>query len=169
MTYIVSSRKGSYEIRESSNTDKGPRSRTLVSFRELTDEVIEKARKKAVKPASAEELRRAARRAGAPVAREPVEQAARELIAELARGNRLDPTLRQILLEMLQKGYREDAAASPAGEAARAVALWMAATPADRGRALFDLLLLADALPSGGRRDKPLTFPRLNSTGGSDG
>ena len=98
MAYIVSSRKrkGTYEIRESSNTDKGPRSRTLVSFRELTDEVIEKAQEKAVKPASAEELRRAARRAGAPVARERVEQAARELIAELARGNRLDPTLRQI-------------------------------------------------------------------------
>ena len=100
--------------------------------------------------------------------REPVEQAARELIAELARGNRLDPTLRQILLEMLQKGYREDAAASPAGEAARAVALWIAATPEERGRALFDLLLLADALPKGGRRDKPLCFPRFDSTGGSD-
>ncbi|HMC51095.1 MAG TPA: hypothetical protein VKH20_10665 [Solirubrobacterales bacterium] len=171
MAYIVSSRKrkGTYEIRESSNTDKGPRSRTLVSFRELTDEVIEKAQEKAVKPASAEELRRAARRAGAPVARERVEQAARELIAELARGNRLDPTLRQILLEMLQRGYREDAATSPVGEAARSVALWMAATPADRGRALFDLLLLADALPSGSRRDKPLTFPRLDSTGGGDG
>jgi hypothetical protein len=168
MAFVVPSRKGSYEIRESSNTDKGPRSRTLVSFRELTDEVIQKARERASRPPSGEELRRAARRAGAPVAREPVEQAARELIAELARGNRLDSTLRQILLEMLQKGYREDAAASPAGEAARAVALWMAATPVDRGRALFDLLLLADALPSRGRRDKPLTFPRLNSTGGSD-
>lgn len=165
MAFVVPTRKGSYEIRESSNTNKGPRSQTLVSFRELTDEVIEKARKKAVKPPSAEELRRAARRAGAPVAREPVEQAARELIAELVRGNRLDPTLRQILLEMLQRGYREDANASPAGEAARAVALWMAATPDERGRALFDLLLLADALPSGGRRGKPLLFPRLDSTG----
>lgn len=169
MAFIVPTRKDSYEIRESSKTDKGPRSRTLVSFRELTDEVIEKAREKAIKPPSAEQLRRAARRVGAPVAREPAEQAARELIAELARGSRLDPTLRQILLEMLQRGYREDAAASPAGEAARAVALWMAATPAERGRALFDLLLLADALPSGGRRDKPLRFPRLNSTSGSNG
>ncbi len=168
MAFIVPGRKGSYEIRESSNTDKGPRSRTLVSFRELTDEVIEKAREKAVKPLSGEELRRGARRAGAPVAREPVEQAARELIAELARGNRLDPALRQILLEMLQKGYREDTAASPAGEAARAVALWMAATPEERGRALFDLLLLADALPTGGRRGKSLRFPRLDSTGGSN-
>jgi hypothetical protein len=168
MAFVVPTRKDSYEIRESRNTDKGPRSRTLASFRELTDEVIEKARAKAAKPPSAEELRRAARRAGAPVAREPIEQAARELITELARGNRLDPTLRQILLEMLQKGYREDVATSPEGEAARAMALWMAATPDERGRALFDLLLLADALPSGGRRGKPLRFPRLDSTGGSN-
>lgn len=168
MAFVVPTRRGSYEIRESRNTDKGPRSQTLVSFRELTDDVIEKARGKAAKPPTAEELRRAARRAGAPVAREPVEQSARELIAELARGKRLDPTLRQILLEMLQKGYREDAAASPKNEAARAMALWMAATPDERGRALFDLLLLADALPSGGRRGKPLRFPRLDSTGGSD-
>lgn len=169
MAFVVPTRKGSYEIRESSNTDKGPRSQTLVSFRELTDEVIEKAREKAFKPPDPEELRRAARRAGAPVARKPIEQAARELIAELARGNRLDPTLREILLEMLQRGYREDGNVSPRGEAARAVALWMAATPDERGRALFDLLLLADALPSGGRRGKPLRFPRLDSTGGNKG
>lgn len=125
--------------------------------------MIEKAREKAAKPPSAEELRRAARRAGAPVARPSIEQAARELIAELAKGNRLDPTLRQILVEMLERGHREGAQPSPANEAARSVAMWMAATPEDRGRALFDLLLLADALPSGGRKDKPLRFPRLDS------
>ena len=46
MAFVVPTSKGSYEIRESSNTAKGPRSRTLVSFRELTDEVIEKAQEK---------------------------------------------------------------------------------------------------------------------------
>lgn len=166
MSFIVPTRKGGYEIRESRSTDKGPRSRTLVSFRELTDQVIEKARGKAVKPLSAEELRLAARRAGAPVAREPIEQAARELIAELAKGKRLDPTLRQIALEMLQRGYHEDSNPSPSNEAARGVTLWMAATPKERGRALFELLLLADALPSKGRLGKPLRFPRLDSTRG---
>jgi hypothetical protein len=40
----------------------------------------------------------------------------------------------------------------------------MAATPEERGKTLVDLLLLADALPSGGRRGKPLRFPRLDST-----
>jgi hypothetical protein len=165
MAFVVPTRKGSYEIRESHSSPRGPRSRTLAGFRELTDETIEKARARATDPPSAEELRRAARRAGAPVARPPIEQAARELIAELAKGKRLDPTLRQIVVEMLERGYREDAEPSPANEAARAVAIWMAATPEERGRALFDLLLLADALPSGGRKGKPLDFPRLDSRG----
>src|SRR4051794_14770579 len=164
MAFIVPTRPGRYEIRESHSTPKGPRSQTLASFRELTDEVIAKAREKATRPPSAEELRRSARRAGAPVARPPIEQAARELIAELAKGRRLDPSLRQILTELLEKGYSETADGSPANEAARSVAIWMAATPEERGRALVDLLLLADALPSGSRLGKPLQFPRLNST-----
>jgi hypothetical protein len=165
MAFVVPTQRGRFEVRESHSTERGPRSQTLASFSELTDEVIAKARAKAAKPPSAEELRRAARRAGAPVARPPIEQAARELIAELAKGNRVDPTLRQILIELLERGYREDAGPSPANEAARSVAIWMAATPKERGRALFDLLLLADALPSGGRKDKPLRFPRLDSRG----
>lgn len=164
MAFVVPARQGRFEVRESRNTPKGPRSRTLVSFRELTDDVIEKARAKASKPPGAEEMRSAARRAGAPVARPPIEQAARELIAELAKGRRLDPTLRQMLVELLQRGYREGTEPSPANEAARSVAEWMVATPAIRGKTLVDLLLLADALPSGGRRGKPLRFPRLNST-----
>jgi len=164
MAFVVPTRQGSFEVRESRNTPKGPRSRTLVSFRELTDEVVQRAREKATKPPSAEELRRAARRAGAPVARPPIEQAARELIAELARGRRLNPTLHQMLSELLQRGYREDGEGSPANEAARSVAIWMAATPEERGKALVDLLLLADALPSSGRRGKPLLFPRLDSS-----
>lgn len=164
MAFVVSARKGSYEVRESRSTPRGPRSRTLVSFRELTDEAIEVAREKAKSPFSDKELRRAARRAGASVARAPVEQAARELIAELAKGRRLDPTLRQILVELLEKGYRETADPAPKDEAARAVAMWMAASPEERGRALEDLLLLADALPHGGRKGKPLLFPRLDST-----
>ncbi|HWP33123.1 MAG TPA: hypothetical protein VNL97_05190, partial [Solirubrobacterales bacterium] len=81
---------------------------------------------------------------------------------ELAKGGRLEPTLRQILIELLQRGYRDNASPSPEDEAAYGVAIWMAATSEERGRALFDLLLLADALPSRGRRDKPLRFPRLD-------
>ncbi len=161
MAFVVSTQRGRFEVRESRSTARGPRSQTLTSFEELTDEVIQKARERAAKPPSAEELRRAARRAGAPVARPPIEQAARELIAELAKGNRVDPALRRILIDLLQHGYRD--ARGPEEEAERAVATWMAATPAERGHALVELLLLADALPSGRRRGKPLRFPRLDS------
>jgi hypothetical protein len=40
---------------------------------------------------------------------------------------------------------------------------WRDATPAERGKALEQLLLLEDALPSGQRRGKPLRCPRLDS------
>lgn len=152
MAYVAPAKGGRFEVRESSNTPKGPRSRTLASFRELDDSVIARAREKAAKAPDPAELRRAARRAGAPVAQTPVNRAARELIAELAKGRRPEPQLREMLLDLLRGGHREGAE-------------WMAATLEARGRALVELLLLADAVPSGGRRGKPLRFPRLDSTG----
>jgi len=166
MAFIVPSRSGRFEIRESASTAKGPRSRTLASFRELDDAVIEKAREEAAKDIDAKELRQAARRAGAPVARPPVDRAARELIAELGKGHSPSPTLRRMLLDLLrdEKGRTEGPAQSPVHEAEREVAEWMAASPRERGRTLIDLLLLADALPHGGRRGKPLSYPRLDST-----
>lgn len=164
MAFIVPTKPGRFEVRESRATPKGPRSRTLVSFGELTEETIAKTQEKASKPVSAAELRRAARKVSAPVERRPVERAARELIAELGKGRMLDPNLRHMLLDLLENGRREGRQPSRRDEASHEVAEWMAATPAEKGRALVDLLLLADALPSGGRRGKPLAFPRLDST-----
>jgi hypothetical protein len=163
MAFIVPTKRGGFEVRESQATKSGPRSRTLVTFSELTDEVIEQARERASKPPSPAALRKSARRVGAPVRQPATERAARELIAELAKGRRLSPSLRQILQEQLQSPSCEDAEPSPAREAAGSIAEWMAATPAQRGEALVDLLLLADALPSGSRKGKPLCFPRLDS------
>jgi hypothetical protein len=160
MSFVVPTKRGEFEIRESRSTPRGPRSRTLATFRELSDEVIEKARAKAAKPPDAEELRNAARRAGAMVAPAPIDRAARELIAELGKGRHLDPGLRRMLVVLLE----EDAKPRSAGDAVHPVAEWMSATPEERGRALVDLLLLADALPHGGRVGKPLEFPPLNST-----
>ncbi len=165
MAFIVPTKADRFEIRESRSTPKGPRSRTLVSFRELTDETIAKAQENASNPLSPEEVRRAARKVSAPVARKPVDRAARELIAELGKGRWLDSNLRHVLLDLLEGGRREGARPSRTNEAAHEVAEWMAATPAERGKALVDLLLLADALPSGGRRGKPLRFPKLDSKG----
>ena len=164
MAFVVPSKRGRFEIRESASTPKGPRSRTLVSFHELDNAVIEKAREKATKAIDAADLQRAARRAGAPVARPTADRAARELIAELGKGRRPDPTLRRMLLDLLRHDSDQGAVPSPEIEAELGVAEWMAASPHDRGRALVDLLLLADALPHGGRKGKPLCFPRLDST-----
>jgi hypothetical protein len=164
MAFIVPTKPGRFEIRESFSTPKGPRSRTLVSFRELDDEIIEKARGRAAKKLDAKALRRAARKAGAPVAQAPIDRSARELIAELSKGRTPSPTVRHMLLDLLQHGYRDGSEQSERDEAEHAVAEWMAATSEERGRALVDLLLLADALPRDGRRDKPLRFPRLDSS-----
>jgi hypothetical protein len=164
MAFVVPTKRGRFEIRESTNTSKGPRSHTLASFRELDDEVIRKARERAAKAIDEGELRQSARRAGAPVVRPPVDQAARELITELAKGSAPSPTLRHMLLDLLQHGHREGSERSSREEAEHAVAEWMAATPKERGGTLVDLLLLADALPHKGRKGKPLRFPRLDST-----
>jgi hypothetical protein len=168
MAFVVANRNGAYEVRESRSTSKGPRSRTLATFRELDDEVIEKARARAARPFSDEDLRAAARRAGAPGAPAPIDRAARELIAELGRGRRLDPTLRRLLVDLLAGGNGEEAA-RPTSDAERGVAEWMASTPRERGNALFDLLMLADALPHGARVGKPLEFPPLHSNGNGHG
>jgi hypothetical protein len=166
MAFVVPTKSGRFELRESINTPKGPRSRTLASFRELDRAVVEKARERASKALDPVELRRAARRAGAPVARSPADMAARELIAELGKGREPHPILRRMLLDLLSDGPAEGGEASASREAEHAVAEWMAARPDERGKALVDLLLLADALPHGGRKGKPLEFPRLDSTRG---
>lgn len=166
MAFVVPTKSGRFELRESANTPEGPRSRTLASFRELDDAVVEKAQERASNDLDPTELRRAARKAGAPVAHPPVDKAARELIAELGRGRRPHPTLRRMLLDLLGSGHTEGGDPSPGREAEHAVAEWMAARPDERGKALVDLLLLADALPHGGRKGKPLKFPRLDSTRG---
>lgn len=159
MAYVVAVKGGRFEIRESLATPKGPRSRTLASFTELTDEVLEKARARASKPLDPEELRRAARRSGAKVGSTPADRAARELIAHLAAGKRLDPHPRGLLAALLSGG---DPGRPPSlSPEARAAAEWAAAPAAERGEALRQLLLLADALPS--LREGPLRFPRLRS------
>lgn len=163
MAFVVATKPDRFEIRESASTPKGPRSRTLVSFRELDDSVVKKAQEKAVKTIDAAELRRAARQVGAPVARPTADRAARELIAELGKGRRPDPTLQRMLLDLLQHGRADGAAPPPESEAEFGVAEWMAASLKERGKALVDLLSLADAIPHGGRRGKPLRFPRLDS------
>jgi hypothetical protein len=165
MAFIVPTRKGPFEVRESRSTPDGPRSRTLASFRQLTEETIEKVQARAAKPPSADELREAALRAGAPVAGEPVDEAARELLGLIANGERPEPMLRRLLLDALIREDRSDRRmdpAAPVSDAARSATEWIDASPRQRGETLQDLLLLADALPVR-LRPTEIGFPRLKS------
>jgi hypothetical protein len=153
MAYVVANKSGTFEAREARNTPDGPRSRTLATFRDLDRATIEKILDRASKATSAADLRSLALRAGAPIARAPVDAAAQSLLGSLARGERLQPKLHRLLENAL------------AGELP-SEAEWLDKSPGQRGEALEQLLLLADAVPIRRRPDK-IGFPRLDSTEGS--
>lgn len=156
MAYVVARAKGVFEIRESSATARGPRSRTLASFRTLTPEALGRAAARASKPFDPERVRIAAQRKGAPVAGSASDTAAAALLAELEQGRPPRASLTRLLRAAL------------AGRAARldsnaiAAAAWIGSTPKRRGEALHDLLLLVDSLPAG-RHAARRRFPRIES------
>ena len=163
MAYVVATRRGRYEVRESVRTPAGPRSRTLASFRELDSEVVEKVRARAQRPPTGEEVQEAALRVGAPVASPPVDDAARRTLRLLSRGESLQPQLKRLLLDALGQGTN-GASGPPVSDAARAAEQWIDTPPEERGRALRELLELADALPVAARGEE-IGFPRLRSAG----
>lgn len=156
MAYIVARKTGAWEIRESYNTDAGPRSRTLASFKTLTPEVIERASARSRKGLDGGELSKAARRAGAPVMTAASDRAAGELLASLATGHRPRPLLARLLVRALSTD-----GAQPTDNA-EAAAAWIAASPERRGETLRDLLLLVDHLPRVSA-PKRACFPRIAS------
>lgn len=158
MAHIVAKANGTFEIRESHATQRGPRSRTLASFRTLTPQVIEQAAARASKPLDAAELRRAAQRKGAPVAGAAPDIAAAQLLRDLSEGRPPRAPLARLLAEALS-----DTSGSLRSNAAAAAA-WIGVAPKRRGEALCDLLLLVDSLPDrrGGGRARP-PFPRIES------
>ncbi|MEX1141383.1 MAG: hypothetical protein WD993_05045 [Thermoleophilaceae bacterium] len=197
MAYVTPRRNGTWELRESVSTPQGPRSRTLVSFRTLSEAAIETACSRAAKPLAADEIRDAARRAGAPVDLAAADQAAGDLLRELDAGREPHPILRQLLVEALQAAppvrlgnarrggaiplrpqTGRDAPSRPrsGGEShagggvtplesldnARASAAWLTATPEERGKALYDLLLLGERLQQGRPEAPRKPFPRLD-------
>jgi hypothetical protein len=160
MAYVVARPGGRYELREAASTKRGPRSRTLASFRELTSDVVEHARTRANTPLSDREVRRAAARAGAPIALARPDAAAAALLAELGRGRRPTPRIARVLAAELAATEAQDS--PPPSHEERAAAAWLAATPAARGKTLEDLLLLTDSLPAS--RPGDLTFPVIHTT-----
>jgi hypothetical protein len=157
MAYLAQRARGRWELRESVSTTNGPRSRTLASFDQLTDDVLRKAAERATRPFDAAAVRESARRKGVIVALPPAERAARQLTGLLAQGATITPVLAGVLQTLL-----DDSTPIRPSHAAQSAAQWVGASADDRAHALEDLLLLADALPQR-PRPRELTFPRLQS------
>jgi len=144
MAYVHLRKNGRAEIREALSTARGPRSRTLVSFRgELTEEHLDRAEAAATRPFDRDALRRRAAAQGVPVRRlgAGANAAARALLAQLCRGARLDPVLAGVLR------HRLDALPSTPvpGELADVVE-WIGVSDRERGLALRDVLRLYDTI-----------------------
>jgi hypothetical protein len=179
MGYVTARKNGTWEIRESVSMPEGPRSRTLASFRTLSDEVLQHAQVRAAKPLDKKAVRDAAHRAGAPVDLATADRAAGDLLRELADGHEPHPILRTLLIDALQEGpparlgetrktwqeARAEAGVPQLEELdnARASAAWLTRTPAERSAALYDLLLLADRFPHSRMPGQQPRFPHLGS------
>lgn len=160
MAYVVSRPAGRWELRESVWTHRGPRSRTLATFRTLTADAISHARSRATKPLTEAAVRIAAHRAGAPVSPPSAERAAAELLRDLARGSGPRTAIQEILIAALRAHPDQPARLS---DAAAASAGWLAASPTERGQALRDLMLLADRIPHREAPERP-RFPTIHSS-----
>lgn len=166
MAFLVPRRSGRVEIRESRSTAEGPRARVLASFEgALTPDVLERAAARAARPFDADALVRRARVLGVPVRERSREPEARALLARLRRGDRLDPVLAAAL-----RGAVAKLPAEPVPERLAEVCEWIGASPAERGRALRELLELygrvAESRPRRRRRERR-RFPRFSSERGA--
>jgi hypothetical protein len=87
--------------------------------------------------------------ASTPVADTEVDAAAREMLRQLARGQRLEPMLRRLLLDALLNEDRGDGPRDPdalVSDAARSATEWIGASAEEREMVLRELLTLTDAL-----------------------
>lgn len=160
MAFVVRRPGERFEIRESAATPLGPRARTLVTFRELTDEVLDTATERSSGPLDRARLRARAIELGAAVGPPTIQNAAHEVLKAHGRGERLPAATLSLLRHMLgdiQKGEEP----GPPSDHLDAMLPWLGATDQQRATALVDLLGLVDALPAPRRRE--LRFPRLEA------
>jgi hypothetical protein len=160
MATITSRRDGRFEVRESVRTAAGPRSRTLVTFRRLTDEVLDVAARRASRPFDRGAIVRRAEALGVPDARHRPAALARELVAELHRGGPLPEAWVATLRAALPARRGRHAAAMP--DSIAPAVEWLGVDDAERGQTLRELLRLTDRVPVV-RDPGPLRFPRLDS------
>jgi hypothetical protein len=160
MAYLYLRKTGRVEIREAVATPRGPRSRTLASFRgALTEEALERAESVATRAIDRGALRRRAAELGVPIAPTRAEPEARALLARLRSGAPLDPVLAGLLTEQL--ATRETA---PLPDELGDVVEWLGASEHERGRALRDVLRLYDRIarsPDAAPAREGERFPRF--------
>jgi hypothetical protein len=156
MAFLVARRDGRYEIRESITTARGPRARTLATFRVLTSDIVEGARRRAQRHFDAAKIRSRAAELRVPQQANRSDATARRLIGELRAGDTLAPALARALMQELPP---EPGQVSPDLVGALE---WVGRDDEFRGRALYDLLDLASHLPQR-RRAPRIAFPRISS------
>ena len=157
MAYVVARRGGTFELRASVSTPRGPRARTLATFRELTDDVLRHAEERASESLDRAAIRRSARRAGAPVAPSIGDERAGALLSALARQEAPTPVRAWLVAHALAP----DDVETPEHHL-RAAGEWAGADAVLRGEVLRDLLGLVDAIPVRARIN-PLRFPHVSS------
>jgi hypothetical protein len=145
MAYVVARRGGRFEIRESEHTTKGPRARTLASFRVLSETVLAAAASKARRAFDVQSVLASGRRAGAPVESPAIASGAS--LATLGE----TPSRYDAFLASTRRMAR--ATSRPQSKRMRS----------DPGTALMELLGFADAvtLSQPARPAAPLRFPVL--------
>ncbi|MGH9138929.1 MAG: hypothetical protein ACRD0G_18105 [Acidimicrobiales bacterium] len=152
MAFVVRRPKGRFELREGVSTPRGPRSRTLASFKVLDDRALDRAAQRATKRFDRASAIAAAERAGARVTAGRADLLAGDLLIQLDRGRQVRPGLRRLLQAKL--------AGEPVEHHLEAMIEWLDVTPEERGRTLRDLLGLVDRVPL---RDLPRPkFPHLH-------
>ena len=142
MAYLYVRKTGRVEIREAHTTPRGPRSRTLVSFKgALTDAHLDRAESASTRVFGRAAIRARAEKLGVPIERASADSHAHALLAQLRSGARLDRVLVSVLRERL-----DECAATPVPSELVDVIEWLGASDHERGRALRDVLRLYDQI-----------------------
>jgi hypothetical protein len=146
MAYVVARPKGRFEIRESVHTPKGPRARTLANFGQLTEKVLDTARRRANRPFDLDAVRASAEKArSAAAARRPGQ----------GRLGGVATPRRRAMRQFAESSRRMAAALESRPQVAET-----AADPGDTLIDLFDLVAQVSAFRTE-RRPESLRFPPL--------
>jgi hypothetical protein len=159
MAYPYLRKSGRVEIREAHSTSRGPRSRTLASFRgSLCEEILDRAEAAATRPFDRDAVRTRAAKLGIPIASTAADP--RPLIARLRRGAHIDPVLATVLSQQLEQADSE-----PVSDELADVIEWIGSSDVERGHALRDVLRLYDTIARSRatvREPGPMRFPRFH-------